>query len=68
MSEIYYKVFLMFKQNPELEARCQRLRNEQANKDYAKMTKNIDPRISVSCFKLTYKIYTCLNLISLSIA
>jgi len=28
--------------NPELEARCQRLRAEQHNRDYLKMTKNVD--------------------------
>ncbi|EDW43163.1 transmembrane protein 199 [Drosophila sechellia] len=28
--------------NPELEARCQRLRAEQQNRDYLKMTKNVD--------------------------
>ncbi|EDW16345.1 uncharacterized protein LOC6574856 [Drosophila mojavensis] len=28
--------------NPELEARCQRLRDEQQNREYHKMTKNVD--------------------------
>lgn len=28
--------------NPELEARCQRLREEQQNREYHKMTKNVD--------------------------
>ncbi|KAH8284370.1 hypothetical protein KR018_010607 [Drosophila ironensis] len=28
--------------NPELEARCQKLREEQQNRDYQKMTKNVD--------------------------
>lgn len=28
--------------NPELEARCQRLREEQQNREYQKMTKNVD--------------------------
>ncbi|KAH8420902.1 hypothetical protein KR222_008674 [Zaprionus bogoriensis] len=28
--------------NPELEARCQRLRQEQQNREYQKMTKNVD--------------------------
>ncbi|XP_023306101.2 transmembrane protein 199 [Lucilia cuprina] len=32
----------IIKRNPELEARCQRLREEQQNLEYRKMTKNVD--------------------------
>ncbi|XP_065354089.1 uncharacterized protein LOC135948645 [Calliphora vicina] len=32
----------IIKRNPELEARCQRLRDEQQNLEYRKMTKNVD--------------------------
>ncbi|KAI8044936.1 transmembrane protein 199 [Drosophila gunungcola] len=32
----------MMPRNPELEARCERLRAEQHNRDYLKMTKNVD--------------------------
>lgn len=32
----------VIKRNPELEARCQRLREEQQNLEYRKMTKNVD--------------------------
>ena len=33
-------------QNPELEARLERLRAQQANRDYKEMTKNVDLNVS----------------------
>ena len=36
-----------FFQNPELEARLEKLRAQQANKEYQEMTKNVDLNVSV---------------------
>lgn len=37
-----------FFQNPELQARLEKLRAQQANKEYQEMTKNVDLNVSVS--------------------
>ena len=38
---------ISFFQNPELEARLEKLRAQQANKEYQEMTKNVDLNVSV---------------------
>lgn len=39
---LYLPMNEVIKRNPELEARCQRLREQQQNKEYLDMTKNVD--------------------------
>jgi len=37
---LFYLMFVL--QDPELEARCEKLRKEQNNKEYRKMVQNVD--------------------------